>query len=73
MKKKQELKEVLPYIQLLINIGILMLITILGGFLLGLLIGRTLGFPVISLITFTIAGIISGFWLVYLQCLKKLQ
>lgn len=71
MKNKQ-IEEVAPYLNILIKIGSIMIMSILGGFLLGLYFGKKMGYPKTVLIVGTLTGIFSGFWLVYVQCLKKL-
>lgn len=59
--KSNEKSKVLENLVLVSQVGISMLVPILGGILLGNLIDRKLGTGIIFLLVFTVLGIISSF------------
>ena len=69
---KNKLKDISPYINLLSQIGLVMITSILIGFFIGYMIGMAMNFETIGLILGTLTGVFLGFWIVYKLCLKKM-
>ena len=64
--------DISMYIKLILQIGLIMITTIITGFGLGILIGKLSHWLIPSVFIGTLAGIFIGFWIVYMICLKKI-
>ena len=70
--KNESFESISDYLKLIIQIGMIMITSILSGFGLGILLGKLINAFIPSVLIGTLTGIFLGFWIVYNLCLKKI-